>query len=200
MTCIAAIKDPNGDIHMGADSQISCGNDLHDAVEPKIFLRNAFLYGVAGPHRIHNILKHSFTEPPRHMHQDAMAYLVNDWVPAWMQCLDRHGQRKIENNLHSQDSAWILIAHDTRLFAVAYDLSVMEVWEPFYAMGSGSDIARGALNILCMIPNELDYHAKLSYAIGAAMRYNAGCGGMMHHLMLPNHNKALATENTKKRN
>lgn len=193
MTCIAAIKAPNGDIHMGADGLISCGYDLHDAVEPKIFLRNAFLYGVAGPHRIHNILKHSFSEPPKAVNQDAMTYLVNDWVPAWMNCLDRHGQRQIKNNLHSQDGAWILIAHDMRLFAVAYDLSVMEVWEQFYAMGSGSDIARGALSILCLFPNEFDYMAKINYAINAASRYNAGCGGVTNYLVLENPKKVVTT-------
>lgn len=165
MTCIAAIKHPDGAIHLAADREQTQGWIKVNLGEPKIFKREKFVYGVCGYSRIADIMRRVFNEPPRLADQDTLRYISGVWVNAWRQCLQECGVKHITENEDRQNSS-ILMVYEGRMFAVSSNFSVTECLD-YLAMGSGGDVAMGAL-----------YAAKdVVMAVSAAIEHAVGCGG-----------------------
>jgi ATP-dependent protease HslVU (ClpYQ) peptidase subunit len=178
MTCIAAIKGANGSIHMAGDRQASYSNNALAMAEPKVMARNGFVYGVTGSHRTANILRHGFSEPPKLAGQEFMNYMVNSWIPAWVECLQKHGQKEVIHNISNQE-AWLMIGHEGRLFIMASDFSMVEEVYPYAAIGCGGNLAKGALAVIESFQEDMPPSARLMAAIGTAILHDSFCGGQI---------------------
>lgn len=176
MTCIAAIKEKDGTIYMAADRQSTAGNMKMASSEPKVFVRGEFAYGVTGAHRIANILRYAFKEPPKAVGQSLMDYFVNSWIPTWTECLHHHGQKQIVHNVtHSE--AWLMIGHEGKLMMMAGDFTIIEEEHPYAAIGSGGDFAKGALNVMRQSSDTQNANITLRKAVLAAIEHDTYCSG-----------------------
>lgn len=141
MTCIVAVVAADGAIWMGGDSLGSDGQSALVRSEPKVVRRGAFLFGRSGDLRPTQVLFHAFTPPPHPDGKDALAYLVTDFAKALRQAL-------VEHNVHLKDEeigCEVLIGYRGRLFGLECNFGVSEIARDYHAVGSGDQVALGAL-------------------------------------------------------
>ena len=133
---------------MGWDSQATGGNSIHKA--EKVFGKNGQLYvGVAGRARYGNVLSYldvPAVHPAEYAAEDfdAMAYLVTEVVPAWVEGLEQQFKKIPDQAEDWPDGVGLVVIHG-RIFEVGHDFTVTEAMQDFAGVGSGSDYALGAL-------------------------------------------------------
>lgn len=166
MTCIAAARQPDGSILVGADSQVSAGDLKFYPVGSKILQKHGFTYASAGTTRLLDILSYAMEEPEGYAEMDAKAWLIQKWVPEIRRLLNEAGLKEVVNNVETHESTAIIVMQG-RIFAFWSNFSITEHAE-YFAMGSGREFALGALFVQ---PHNLQG------AIEAAIHLNNGCSG-----------------------
>ena len=172
MTCIVAIEQ-EGTIYLGGDSAASEPATLALRIlhEPKVFRNGEMIMGCCSSLRIQQLMQHSLVLPARTEYQDDLEYLVTDFIDAVRAVQRDKGVQKKENEFEEHD-AQFLLGYRGNIYYVEDDYQVYRTNEPWAAVGSGSDLALGALYALK--GSKCTPEEKIQIALEAAESYNAG--------------------------
>lgn len=162
MTTIAGIQG-DGFAVLGSDTRISSfGGDgsayQYSNLGPgmsKIAANGKYLIGAAGDVRAINILHHVYQPPvvaPTLKGKKLDAFITGKVIPSLRQCFDTHGYSPPEkdsarDHRAEQDSVIVLVVNAT-IYNIENDYAWTTEASGFYACGSGSSYALGALNAL----------------------------------------------------
>lgn len=161
MTCIVGIE-ADGLVYMGGDSNYSDGHTqgLLAADTPKVWRSGDYLLGVSGSARVANVLR--FLVFPPAPTRGVLRHMVTKVVPALRKTLRKTGRLLQEQRSGgSQDYAisggdasdgTLLVGVRGKLFAIHGDFQVCHPRTQYDAIGSGVDVALGALHVTKGMP------------------------------------------------
>jgi ATP-dependent protease HslVU (ClpYQ) peptidase subunit len=150
MTCIVGLID-GGDVYLGGDSALSTGNEIIAQRQPKVFRVGDFLIGCSGSARIKLLLSYAFNPPKRPFAKDLESYMATDFLNAMRKCFKDGGLARKDSEVESYYGS-ILIAHRGRLFHLGSNYSLFEAHCGYDAVGSGAEVAKGALYATRLLP------------------------------------------------
>lgn len=143
-TCIVGLIDDGG-VYIGADSA-GVGDDgsllLRD--DKKVFRRGPFLIGFTGSYRLGQLLHYSFEPPELPGLMDELRFMSTLFVDAVRQCLKDGGYAEIRDGRESTNGLF-LVGFRGNLYRIDVDYQVGVPLYPFCAVGSGFQVAHGAL-------------------------------------------------------
>ena len=143
---VGLVKD--GKVWLGADSAATWGDFTQSLLaERKIFRRGPLLFGTCGDLRPADILRVNL-EVPYHdpdKYETAYHFMVACVVEAIRACLSAGGSVKKKNEVEPIPSVF-LVGYSGHLFTIEEDLSCQEAGETYLAIGSGANVATGALH------------------------------------------------------
>jgi ATP-dependent protease HslVU (ClpYQ) peptidase subunit len=179
MSCIVGVAQ-NGEVWMGGDSALTCGDSLTRRKEPKVFRKFfptdqtsanqtsaacTMLIGCAGSVRVLQLAQYELELPARNDEISPMKYLVSHFVPAWRECLKQHGAMgESKNTEEAAAQSVFLIGFRGGIFYLDCDFNIYEPEWGFDASGSGCEVAMGALHATQKMLPEFRVRA----ALGAA--------------------------------
>lgn len=174
MTCIVGVACDDS-VYIGSDSCTSWGG-LQDVAEwPKVWHVGGQLgtplmvMGFCGAHHIPEVLRHAWTPPERvSADLDAYAFAV---VQSWRAALRESGQLGTVDGRDQMDGAALLAMAD-RLFFVSSDFHATEHRSGYMAIGSGEEVAIGAMWTLRLQP--IGGREKVRAALRAAAAHAHG--------------------------
>lgn len=172
MTCIVACRERSGIIVMGCDSHVSDGH-LVKTVPTKIAVHfgGKLLIGCAGAIRMLNLMQHEL----RFSEEEA----ASAFTPAWIHTVlvNKVRDAVIEGNAIGEDSGWqfliqggeLLIAMPGALYTMDSGFALTPVTESFAAIGSGGEVAMGALYTTQWTKNDAEYRVIQALTTAAAI-------------------------------
>lgn len=177
MTCIVALKDmENKCVWMGADSCVSTAFMERIMEQQKVFVlqdtRNV-LMGMAGGLRDINVLSNYPIVP--HPHYDEFVNtesIITSIIPLIKATMDVTGRESEVQGVESAMSNMILASGED-VWMITGDYSVVSFADSdFICIGSGSEYAMGALEILQ--DEDMDVKDKVAVALSVATKYAQG--------------------------
>jgi hypothetical protein len=173
VTCVVGLVH-EGDVWIGADAAGTAGWDLTIRRDPKVFLAGDALVGFTSSFRMGQLLRYGLGTLARNPNVDPYEHVVTAVANEVRSLFDAGGfsRRKEE----SEVGGVFLLGYAGRLFTIDQDYGVGEALEPYAAVGSGAQVALGALNVLSWQDN-LPPRQKLIYALNVAERHNASVRG-----------------------
>lgn len=141
MTAIVGIVKKNK-VYMGGDAAYLRGWEISLHPGTKVFSNDNCIIGVAGEARCIDILRYHF-QIPNPSTDDLPTYMSVDFAEAIRQVLKDKGYSERENESESFGS-YFLVGIAGRLFEIGSTYEVIE-HESYAAIGSGADVALGAL-------------------------------------------------------
>lgn len=177
MTCIIGYEH-NGVVWIGGDSA-GTASDMTQRVrkDKKVFIRDEFIFGFCGSFRMGDLLKHTFVLPSPQKGGDDVAYMVNDFVDALRQCFDAENKKSGDEKI----VPYILVGYRGKLFNIQGDYQVAQTEDGYDAVGSGADIALGAMHASQSIKN---VKKRIESALAASAKNNAAVRPPFHVLSL----------------
>lgn len=167
MTAIAGIVD-DGHVYIGADSAATGGTRQTVRRDAKVFRNGPVLIAVTGSARMGQVLQYVLSVPKRHSSTGIMLYLVTDFINAVRSAYKEAGcaskDKEEEGSLGS-----FLLGVEGHLFQIYSDYQIAEAVDGFYALGSGGDVALGALHAT----KGIEPRKRLRMALGAAERFDS---------------------------
>lgn len=171
MTCIAGIVQ-DGTVYIGGDSQASSNWSTTTRRDPKVWVDDDWAIGYSGGPRVAQLLRWELERPPLKDEQPLEAYLATEFTKAYRSVLRDGGALKTENGIESADDATrLMVGHHGRLFVIHSDFQAAETIDGYASIGSGEDLALGALYAT---RRHRDPHRRLRVALQAAERHNMG--------------------------
>ena len=160
MTCIVGIAQA-GRVVIGGDAAgVDGGWRLTVRADAKVWTTGEWAFGFTSSFRMGQILRYRLDPPLREDGQTLEAYLATAWVDHVRHILT--------------DGGTFLVGHAGRLFIVEDDFQVGEAVDGFAAVGSGAQVALGAL---WATRAWRDRRKRVLTALEAAERHNAGVRG-----------------------
>jgi ATP-dependent protease HslVU (ClpYQ) peptidase subunit len=141
MTVIVAALSDENEVVMGADSAGISENELEIRRDPKIFIKNGFLFGFCGSYRVCQLVRYHLTFP-KFEGEDAMQYMVTKFVVSLRSML-----KEFEVDVKSDEDFSFIVGFKKNIFVVSADLQVAEQRDGFCAIGAGAQIAKGGLYV-----------------------------------------------------
>jgi len=145
MTTIVAVCK-NGNVTMGADSQVTDGSrpNRHSKME-KITKNNGWSIAGSGDSTPCDILQHIFIPPVPTIkeRENLYKFMITKFIPAMQDCLEENNWKPDQNDKDSGFS--MLFAFDGEVFDIGNDFSVLLNSDGIYGVGNGSQFAIGAL-------------------------------------------------------
>lgn len=142
MTCICGLEG-NGKVWIGGDSAGSTDYSIATFSEPKVWLDGEFAYGYCDDGRYGSVLRWGFN-PPKPPKTQIEKYFAMRFVPALREAF--------KSDLDAQPSEAgkypqieFLMGLRGRLYCFGSNWEVMRCRDGFYAVGSGADLAMGAM-------------------------------------------------------
>lgn len=142
MTCIVAIKK-NGVVYMGADSAGVVGLSLLIRKDPKIYVVEDLIMGFTSSFRMGQLLGYQFKKPEHPAGILDHVYIATFFIEAVRKLFKDFGYSTIDNN--SESGGHFLIGYRGEIYQVESDFQVGQVYEDFYAIGCGGELAMGSL-------------------------------------------------------
>ena len=205
MTTIVAIQG-DGFTVVGADTRITSydtngvpyqytnlGNGMS-----KVATKGKYLLGAAGDVRAINILHHVFQPPPVAPNLKGKkldSFVTGKLIPAIRQCFDAQGYSAPEHGTdrvhRAEQDSTVVVAVNGVVYFIESDYSWTSESNGFYACGSGSDYALGALHALVAGKTLSMHQAKQTTikALAAAAKFDPGTGGPYHTFQQVSENK-----------
>lgn len=156
MTTIVAVCK-NGNVTMGADSQVTDGSrpSKHVNME-KITKNNGYLIAGSGDSHPCDILQHLFIPPVPTIQErkDLYKFMIIKFVPAMREVLEDNGWKSSTED--KEVGFNMLFAFDGEIFDIGDDFSVLLNDDGIYGVGSGSPYAMGALYAGASVEKALD--------------------------------------------
>jgi ATP-dependent protease HslVU (ClpYQ) peptidase subunit len=170
VTCVVGLVD-KGTVYIGSDSGAVSGSNLIVRADEKVFHNGPCLIGFASSFRMGQLLRYKFTPPPRAPHTDVFSYMATDFVDAVRECLKSGGYARQESG--KETGGDFLVAYGGRLFYIASDFQVGEAAADYYVIGSGAQVALGAL----YVSEQMASKKRVLTALEAAEQFNTD----VHH-------------------
>lgn len=171
MTCIVGLVD-EGKVYIGGDSAgVNGGWDLVVRADPKVFHIGPFVMGFTSSFRMGQLLRFAFVPPVHPPEVDIYRYMTVDFINAVRDCLKTGGWAKKDSEKES--GGVFLVGYRERLFVIDSDYQVGETLDGYMAVGSGDQVALGALYAAQKLPPLV----RIRLALEAAERWNAGVRG-----------------------
>lgn len=182
MTAIVGVKGKKG-VLLAGDSQMSGYNSNREVLDTKVFLCSDVLgFAYCGWPRLAQIVMYhlgDFDDPPLGM--DEQKWAIKEFIPRLRDITEYHGYLHVHHNVEHLGASAFLMAVRGRLFTVDEMLAVTEHRQPYEALGSGEEVAIGAMKSL--LSDDLDYvpdnklAAVAQAGIDAAAKYTNFVGG-----------------------
>ena len=147
MTTIAVKRMEDGQgVIFASDTQTTTGNER--SYSEKVFQVGPVVFGMAGRLRDLNVVKHHLKAPTYTARDkaDPEKWVVTKLIPELRKVLHENGRLEVNREQESSDSV-ALIALDGLCGEIGPDFSLSETGEPFWAIGSGSQFAKGAMAV-----------------------------------------------------
>lgn len=162
MTCIVGIVD-NDIIYMGGDRAASDDLSIISMKNPKVFIRDEWIYGYAGTIGIGQLIHYIDLPSPE---GDIEKLIRLDICESLKTMIDIYAR-----DVETEDTGF-LIGAKGRLFEFnVADWGVLEITQT--AIGSGNQIALGSLHTSI----DSDPIDRIGIALGAAITYSPSCQG-----------------------
>lgn len=159
MTCIVGLEH-KGTVWMGGDSAgTNMRMDQTSRADKKVFIRGDFIMGFAGSFRMGQLLNHGLKIPVQKPGQSDDQFLVTDFVAAVKECLAKEGLEP-----------YFLFGYKGKLYDMQGDYQVGKPNSKFASIGSGRDLALGAMHASKNVRNP---KKRLTDALEAAAAGNA---------------------------
>lgn len=176
MTIVVGVRW-KGTVIIGADSAGTADYQLVVRQDRKVFEVGPYVLGFCGSFRMGQLLAHAFKPaPPPRRGRDLERFMVVDFVDGLRAALKTGGWARTTNG--QEEGGIFLVGVRGRLFHVEADYQVGEPRDDYDAVGSGADVARGAL----FAGRSFKPMHRVRLALRAAERHNAGCRGPFHIL------------------
>ena len=169
MTCIVGIIDEKN-VWVGGDSAGSANNLLIIRKGSKVFKNKEYLIGFSGSFRMGDVLRYEF-KPPTCPTKQINRFIINKFVPELKETLRKTGALSTTESNVDTGLGGILIAVNGKLFSIHSDFQVGESADGFEALGSGNQIALGALSATANF--EMDSRTRMKYVLEAAEKHSA---------------------------
>jgi ATP-dependent protease HslVU (ClpYQ) peptidase subunit len=185
MTVIIGCREGNN-VWVGADSCGSRGDGIRDvSLTPKVFTRPVppddkdgqetrltfqMVFGITDSWRMGQLMQHRLEIPPHYPELDAIEYLFLQFVPAVRECLNDGGwaTKKDEH----ETGGLFMLGYRGKLVTIEPDYHVQERAAPYCAIGSGYEVALGALATLEEIAPGISPEQKIEIALRAAAEHS----------------------------
>lgn len=153
MTCIVGLAE-GGSVWIGGDAATVCGDQITRIKTPKVFRKpidsngNAIILGSAGSGRINQLALYALRLPDTDLSlYEPMEYLVNRFVPTLRACLSENGHiGECESADAAPGNSAMLIGFQGRLFLMCSNFYIYESEFGFDTVGSGCEVAAGAMH------------------------------------------------------
>lgn len=170
MTCIVAVAD-EGRVWVGGDSAGVSGWSLHVRADEKVFSNGPFVMGFTSSFRMGQLLRYCLVPPEKDPESDLDRYMVTSFVDAVRKCLKDGGfARKKEE---SESGGTFIVGIGGSLFVVEDDYQISKQACGYAAVGSGDQIAAGAL----YASKHLEPEKRIVMALEAAEAHSSGVRG-----------------------
>lgn len=175
MTCIVSLKHDNK-IYIGGDHAASSHMSISVREDTKVFKNKSMLIGYAGSYRLGQIMRFGFKPPKHEKGKDPYEYMCTDVIKAMQKTFEKHGFDGRNKKEEHETSGQMLIAYRGQLYEFYEDYQVGINADPYCSVGSGSDIALGAMYTLQNVPKfaKLPPEQQIQVALEAASKYNGG--------------------------
>jgi len=167
LTAIVGVIN-KGIVHLGADSAGSTCYDLRIHTDPKVFTNGPFVFGFTSSFRMGQLLHYAF-DPPAPT-KNLAKFMSTKFVDGVRETLKAGGFAAKSNEVEAGGT--FLVGVRGRLFAIYSDYQVAEEALDYMAVGSGEDIALGALYATADLG--LSPRARMRIALKAAARFKTG--------------------------
>ncbi len=155
-------------VYIGGDSAGVAGLSLTVRADTKVFRNGGYLFGFTTSFRMGQLIRHSL-EPPEPT-GDLERFMSTTFVDALRTCLKDGGWARKDSD--REEGGTFLVGVRGRLFTVHEDYQVGEGADPYAAVGSGADIALGAL--FATAGTRMSPRRRVDVALQAAERFSAG--------------------------
>jgi len=165
MTCIVGLVDRNV-VWLAGDSAATSGSGAQTIIgDKKVFKVGSFIFGVCGSPKVMDAIKYRLELPQRPKDVDDRGFIGSTFADAFKTALDAGGC--VEGD---QFSGEVLVGYNGGLYRIQGNFQVITSSDRFAAVGSGADIALGAMH-----SNETlrDPKKRLFNALEASTRNNA---------------------------
>lgn len=167
MTCIVGLKSEKG-IYMAADSAGVDGHRMYVREDKKIFFVRDMLIGGAGSFRVNQILQYHLNPPPIDI-PDTYQWMVTQFIPHVIDLFRTHGVIQDDRGNSNIKNGYFLVAFKGQLYTIFTDFQVAIDQDSFSCIGSGHEVASGAMYATDSL--DLDPSTRVKLAIEAAARY-----------------------------
>lgn len=143
MTCIVGLVEEK--VYIGADSLAMTGYVQQTMTATKVFRTKDCIIGYSGTVRMANMLQYGFVPPEHPADMGTDEYLATLFVDAIRSKLKEKGVAAKQNEQETTTGS-MLVGYRGRLFKICSDYGLMEASSGFDAVGSGTEIALGAMH------------------------------------------------------
>lgn len=166
MTAIVGLVH-DGRVYIGGDSAGTGGYIQTIRADHKVWASAGYVFGFTTSFRMGQLLRHAFTPPKPTVHLDR--FMCTVFIDAVRTCLKDGGWAS--KSSEREEGGTFLVGVAGRLFRVDQDYQVAESIDRFDAVGSGAELALGALHATAHL--EIKPKLRLRLALSAAARYSA---------------------------
>lgn len=165
MTCIVGLVD-KGVVYIGGDSAGIAGLSISIRADEKVFGNGPFIMGFTSSFRMGQLLRYKLAPPAQTVHQDDMEYMVTSFIDSCRTCFSQNGFGDKEGSVGGS----FLVGYKGKLYTVESDYQVGIPRLEYDAVGSGADLALGAM----YATEGLKPEERITAALSAASAFNAG--------------------------
>jgi ATP-dependent protease HslVU (ClpYQ) peptidase subunit len=175
MTAIVGLVQ-DGTVYIGGDSAGSDGWRLTVRADSKVFRNGRFLFGFTTSFRMGQLIRYGL-KPPKLKGAAGGGrldeFMATTFIDAIRDCLKAGGWAKKEHD--REEGGTFLVGVAGQLFTVHEDYQVAKAADSFAAVGSGEEIALGAL--YATAHTKLSPRRRVNVALRAAERFSSGVRG-----------------------
>lgn len=168
MTCIVAIKN-NNKVYLAGDAAATSGHTKVVRKDPKVFKNGRFLLGFCGSFRFGQLMRFTFKPPRKPAEMDDLEFICTRFIPRMQECISEHGY-----SLSEESDSSLVVGFNGELYVIESDCQVELIDSPFVAIGSGRELAIGALETMYLLQAAKHMHVRevLTTALSVASIHN----------------------------
>ena len=151
MTCIIGYIDKEQDkIFIGADSAGVSSSSLSIRKDPKVFIRDGYIFGFTSSFRMGQLLMSKKLVLPKFKkiegegEPDLFLFMIDEFIPIIRSFFKENGFSRIESN--EESGGVFLVGFKNKLFKIEGDFQICENLVCYDACGCGAELALGCIS------------------------------------------------------
>lgn len=150
MTCCIAYKLKNKGVVLVADTAGTDGDDNQvTRADLKLCKIGDFMLAIAGSFRLRDVLMYDFSIPKKANNISIDKYMRTKFINAFRDtCVEKGLVKKNDDTNEEELLGEVLVCYKDKVYKIEVDFQVGESIDNFTVIGSGEQIALGALSIL----------------------------------------------------